>query len=621
MPGAEGGGGVPVVDPALRLLACAPPRMRTIARLALAVVEWSPFPRRFSRLALDDRARRIERLEGSGSLSRRSVALLAKTLSCVPYASDERVRAAVGWDPRCEMAPGAEPPRPAPPLDPAALAPPPAGEVVRCDVVVVGSGAGGAAAARVLAEAGLDVVVLEEGGLRDAGDRGADPIAALTSLYRDGGLTACDGKPPIPLPVGRCVGGTTVINSGTSVRPPPGVLERWRDEHGIGWAAELESELEGVERDLAVTPVDPASAGRNAELCRAGAEAVGASNGPLPRMAGRVACCGTCPMGCAIDAKQAMHVSELPRAAAAGARIWAGARVEKVVLEGGRAAGVVARRTGGAGGGGGPTRGRSAPGAGRFVVAARAVVLAGGALGTPELLLAQGRGNGHVGRHLRIQPACWVGARFPGEAVRGWDGVMQSWGVDQWLDRRLFLEATFSPLPFGAHWMPGAGARFAERVERYGEMAVLGVHLADRSEGRVGLGGGRLRLTYRLTAEDAAALRFGIAQAARIHFAAGAAEVYPQVAGLGVLRPGDEGRVEDGRLGPADLRLEAFHPMGTARMGPDPSTSVVSPSGEVHGVPDLYVADASVLPTSLGANPMLTIMAVARRIARGLAGR
>jgi choline dehydrogenase-like flavoprotein len=565
--------------------------MQRVARAALAVLELSAFPRRFSRLPVEARTRHIERMESSRSLNRRSIVLLAKTLTCVPYTSDARVRAAVGWEPRCESADA--PPRPS-----LAVSPPP-DEDLRCDVVVVGSGAGGASAGRVLAEAGLDVVVLEEGDHHDARSFGTDPVHALRTLYRDGGLTACDGRPPIPLPVGRCVGGTTVINSGTAVRPPSDVFVRWRDEHGIDWAPSLEDEFEAVERDLDVRPVDPATAGRNAELCRAGAEAIGAANGPLPRAAGRVTCCGTCPMGCALDAKRAMHVSELPRAAAAGARVFAGARAERILLRHGRASGVACAG---------------------FSVHARAVVLAAGALGTPQLLLGQGMG-GHVGRHLRIQPACWVGARHAGEDVRGWDGVMQSWAVGEWLDRGLFMEATFSPLPFGAHWMPGAGRVLAERLERYGEMAIVGVHLADRSEGRVRLRGGQLRISYRLTREDAAAFGFGIARAAQMHFAAGASEVYPQMAGLGILRPGEESRLDGRRVRPAQLRLEAFHPMGTARMGADPPASVVSPAGQAHDLPGLYVADASVLPTALGANPMLTIMAVSRRIARGLAER
>lgn len=573
--------------------------MRLIARLALATLELSPFPRRFSSLSVTSRTRHIERMESSRSLNRRSIVLLAKTLTCVSYTRDVRVREAVGWDPRCEAAD-------APSAPPLRLAePPPRAEAIRCDVVVVGSGAGGATAARVLAEAGLDVVIVEEGEHHDARDFTTDPAHALATLYRDGGLTACDGRPPVPLPVGRCVGGTTVINSGTAVRPPSDVFARWRDEHGIAWAPDVEGEFEAVERDLAVTPLDPAHAGRNAELCRAGAEAIGARNGPLPRAAGRVRCCGTCPMGCAIDAKRAMHVSELPRAVAAGARLFPGARATEILVDGGRATGI------------------RCDGAVPFTVEARSVVLAGGALGTPELLLGQGlaNGSGQLGRHLRIQPACWVGARYEGQEVRGWDGVMQSWGVNEWLDRGLFLEATFSPLPFGAHWMPGAGAAFAERVERYGEIGIIGVHLADRSPGRLRVRGGSLRLAYGLTREDAGRLAFGIARAAQIHFAAGASEVYPQVAGMGIMRAGEERGLEERAVRPAQMRLEAFHPMGTARMGADARSSVVGPEGEAHDVPGLFVADASVLPSSLGANPQLTIMAVARRIARGLAER
>jgi len=314
-----------------------------------------------------------------------------------------------------------------------------------------------------------------------------------------------------------------------------------------------------------------------------------------------VVCCATCPTGCAIDAKRAMHVSELPRAVAAGCLIRARARVKGVIVESGRAVGV--RCSGG------------------YEVRARAVVLAAGALGTPELLLSQGLANssGQVGRHLRIHPACWVGASYD-EPVRGWDGVMQSWAVDEWNDRGLFLEATFTPLSFGGQWLPGAGAPFKERLERFGHLGVIGVHLSDRSEGRVAARGRRSRITYRLTDDDAATLRFGIARAADVHFAAGASEVFPQLGRVGTLRPGEQERkVEQARFRPAELRLEAFHPMGTARMGSDPRRSVVSPSGETHDVPGLWVADASLFPTSLRVNPMVTIMAFARRIASSLA--
>jgi choline dehydrogenase-like flavoprotein len=185
------------------------------------------------------------------------------------------------------------------------------------------------------------------------------------------------------------------------------------------------------------------------------------------------------------------------------------------------------------------------------------------------------------------------------------------------------MEATFTPLAFGAHWLRGAGEELKQRVERYDRLAVIGVHRSDRSEGRVTVGrSGRARIRYRLQADDADALRFGIARAADIHFAAGAREVYPQLARVPSVAPGEQERlVERARFRPGDLRLEAFHPMGTVRMGADPRGAVVDPSGESHDVPGLYVADAGIFPTSLNVNPMITIMACARQIAARVAER
>ncbi len=607
LPGAEVEGGVPVVEPIEQLLAASPARTQTAVRIGLRALQWTSFPRRFTRLSLERRIAHVERMQRSRSSLRRDLGLMCKALAAVGYARDPRVQTALGVDLRCVRAESVEPEAVTRlSLDPDAMVAPDG--VERCDVVVVGSGAGGAAAARVLAEAGLDVIVVEQGAHHDAASYSTDPVKAMAMLYRDAGLTVCEGRPAIPVPVGRCVGGTTVVNSGTCFRTPGDVLLRWRDEMGIAWATDLDGEFEAVERALGVTPVDPATAGRNAALCRAGADAIGASNGPIMRNAPALSCCGTCPTGCVIEAKRAMHVGELPRAVVAGARVRANAQVTRVLLEGGRAAGVACRlgETGA-----------------RYEVRARAVVLAAGALGTPELLLGQGiaNGSGAVGRHLRIHPACWVGASFD-EPVRGWEGVMQSWYIDEWHDRGLFLEATFSPLVVGAHWLGGVGAGYKQSLESFDRLAVIGVHLSEHSEGRVRMRGGALRLSYRLSADDAATLRFGIARAADVHFAAGAREVYPQVGRVSALRPGEQGPlVEHARLRPGELRLEGFHPMGTTRMGADPHRCVVSPSGEAHDVPGLFVADTSLFPTSLGVNPMITAMACARRVAAGLAAR
>jgi choline dehydrogenase-like flavoprotein len=582
-----------VAEPVAGYLADAPARVRLVVRLGLHALQITSFPRRFSHLPLDKRSRHLEKLEGSRHSFLRDLFLLFKTLTGVGYSRDLRVQQVLGVDARCEGTPS--PLR----LDPDAMHAPDG--VERCDVVVVGSGAGGASVARVLSEGGLSVIVVEEGDYHDASSYSRDVFDSLPRLYRDSGLTVAEGRPAIPLPVGRCVGGTTVINSGTCFRAPGDILMSWREEHGIDWATELDGEFEEVERALNVTPVVQGAVGRNAELCRLGAEALGVSHHPLARNASDVTCCGSCPTGCAIDAKMAMHVSELPRAVAAGARIRAGRRVTKVLVEHGRAVGVRCR--------------------GGYEVRAQAVVLAAGALGTPELLLRQklADSSGKVGRHLHIHPACWVGGLYD-EPVNGWDGVMQSWAVDEWNDRGLFLEATFSPLAFGGHWLRGVGQPYKARLERFDHLGVIGVHLSDKSEGRVALAGGGARITYKLTKDDAATLRFGIARAADVHFAAGATEVYPQVGRVSVLKPGEQTPlVEQGRFHPGEMRLEGFHPMGTTRMGRDPRTSVVSPSGETHDVPGLYVADSGLFPTSLRVNPMITVMAVARRVAASVA--
>jgi choline dehydrogenase-like flavoprotein len=599
---------VDVAEPLDRFMAKLPRRNVRQVRLALRALDWLPFPWRFSRASLDARQDFLRRLEGSSLPFAADLLLFLKVLAGLGYGNHPRVRTAVGYEMRCEVAERPEPVGRAP-NGLGDMRPPAGGE--ECDVAIVGSGAGGAVAAALLAEAGMDVVVLEAGRHLDRRSYPEEPLAALGALYRDGGLTIAEGRPAIPTPVGRAVGGTTVINSGTCFRAPEAVLGRWATEHGIGWASELEADYAEAERMLDVQPVDPERMGRNGQLLREGAEALGARHEPLSRNAGRCYQCSSCPAGCRLDAKRAMHVSYLPRAVAAGARIRAGTEARRIAFANGRANGVecVARSDG---------RSRAFE-----LRARRAVVLAGGAFGTPELLMRSGYRSqgGALGRNLRIHPACWVGARFA-EQVRGWEGVMQSYAVREWEDRGLLLEATFTPLAFGAQWLPGTGVEHAERVLAYDRIASTGVHLSDRSTGRVGLArDGSLKIAYRLTDDDAARLAYGIARAAELLYAAGALEVYPQIAGIPTLAPNRIPELEASPPPRSALRLEAFHPMGTARMDADPAAGVVGIDGAVHGVERLYVADGSLLPSSIGVNPMMTIIAMASGVARQLAER
>ena len=594
-------------------LAALPPRRVALVRWALRIFEWSPFPWRFSRASLEARQDYLRRMDASSSGIRQDLILLIKVLAGSAYGNDTRVRAAAGSTASCRLAPEAKPPPPPEARPLGELEPPGGGE--DCDVAIVGSGAGGAVAAAVLAEAGLDVVVLEAGPYLDRRSYPDDPLDALRTLYRDGGLTVAEGFPAIPTPVGRAVGGTTVINSGTCFRAPDDVLERWRAEAGIEWARQLEPEYAEGEEMLHVEPVDPERMGRNGQLLLEGAEAMGVSHHPLRRNAGRCIECSSCPYGCRLDAKRAMHVSYLPRAVAAGARVRAGVEVRRVLVEGGRAIGVS-----GVAGASNPLGGYHRPFTAR---ARRAVIVAGGAFGTPELLMRSGirSASGELGHNLRIHPACWVGARFE-EEVRGWEGVMQSYAVDEWRREGLLLEATFTPLAFGGHGLPGFGEEHQERLASYGHLASTGVHLSDTSRGRVGVAAdGSLRITYRLSRGDASKLTFGIARAAELFYAAGATEVYPQIGGLPTLERERVHRLDASPPSARRLRLEAFHPLGTARMDADPSRGVVGTDGSVHGYRDLYVADGSLFPTSIGVNPMMTVIAMAARVARELAER
>jgi choline dehydrogenase-like flavoprotein len=593
-----------VSGPVARFLRSLSPRVLLRLRLGLRAFEWLPFPWRFSRLDPEAAEDFLRRLDSSRFPLHHDLLLMAKLFATLGYAVAPAVEERIGVEVTCALADGS---LPAPAGSLGDTTPRTEGE--ECEVVIVGSGAGGAVAAATLAEAGVDVLVLEAGDHYDRENYPADRLEAIGRLYREAGLTIAEGSPPIPIPVAKAVGGTTVINSGTGFRAPDPVLESWRREHGVSWARDLDEDFGEAEEFLRVTQLDPERMGRNGQLAMEGTAALGFSGAPIHRNAGDCAQCSSCPFGCPIDAKQGMHVSYLPRAVAAGARLRAGVEAQRVLIEDGRAVGLSCAAR--------DESGRSRT----FTVRARrAVIAAGGAFGTPELLLRSGLGGSQVGRNLHIHPACWVGARYE-EEVRGWEGVMQSFYVDEWEEsHRVLLEATFTPLAFGGAWLTGTGSEHQRSMLDFGHVGSIGVHLCDHSKGRVGVANeGALRASYELTVEDTRQVVFGIARAAEIHFAAGATEVYPNIPRVGMLKPRDLPLLEATRFKPSELRLEAFHPMGTARISADPRRGVCAADGSVNGAQGLYVADASLFPTSVGVNPMMTIIAFAKQVARQLA--
>ena len=536
------------------------------------------------------------------------------TLVTIAYASAPEVRARLGYD-------GS----PAKPVDWSTVPPPPSlpvvqwpeirDEEVRCDAVVVGSGAGGALAARELVNAGLNVVIVEEGGvISREWVRDRLPVERLFGAYRDQGLTATFGTPVISLPMGRAVGGTTVVNSGTCFRTPEWVLTDWSRRGLPGLAPDsLAPYFDEVEALIGVAPVPDEILGPNGEVFRRGATALGYANSAITRNARNCHGHGQCAFVCPIDAKQAMHVSVLPEVLRAGARLFANCKVKRIVVENGSARGVVASVHD-------PASGARR---GELRVRARAVVMAAGAIFTAVLLQRQKLANSSrlVGRNLVIHPAVGTTARFADD-LRAWRGVMQNHHVDELIRDGILLEATFPPpgLGYSAGSLPGAGRAQKELFADYPHMAAAGSVISDEGVGRVrALGGGAL-IRYDLTETDTRKILRGIALAARVYFAAGAERVYPMLPGLEAIDSVDDVRhIESGRWKPGELKVSAYHPMGTCRMGSDPRSSVVDGYGQTHDVPGLWVLDASIVPSSTVVNPQITVMALAARGGRRLA--
>ncbi|MFI5027400.1 MAG: GMC family oxidoreductase N-terminal domain-containing protein [Solirubrobacterales bacterium] len=474
-----------------------------------------------------------------------------------------------------------------------------------CDALVIGSGAGGAFAARALARAGLDTVIVEEGE-RWSGERIRDthPIDRFSSIYRDAGTTMAFGRPPIPLPLGRAVGGTTVINSGTCYPPPTRVATAWYAAHGLALAEPevLGSRVAEVEATILVAPAPLEVLGRNGELALAGAEALGWRAAPLRRNAPgcRGAC--QCAIGCPNNAKAGVHLNALPQACEAGARIISGLTVRRVLADRGRATGIEARAAGGE----------------ETLISAPIVVVAAGAVGTPPLLRRSGLG-GHprLGRGLSIHPATGITASFKEEVVP-WRGVMQSVGIEELHEREgILIEATSTPPGMGAVSAAGYGAHLQRRLQRAANTATLGAMIGDAPSGRV-LGARRPLVAYALTREDGRRLVTAVGAMARTMLAAGAIEV--ELAG-GVPPVRDEAEIGPAIAGldPRRLRLAAFHPTGSAAAGSDRARHPVGPDGRLRGVEGVWVADGSILPSCPEVNPQVSIMALASGVGEGAA--
>ena len=479
----------------------------------------------------------------------------------------------------------------------------------QADVCVIGSGAGGAVVAKELAEAGLSVVILEAGENHDPSSFGIYEPEMLRRLFWDSGLRRTrDGA--IVISQGRGVGGSTVHNLCYAVRPPQVLLDRW----GV---PELSSEFARVEQTLGVTQMQETDVNRLNTVIRRGCEVMEWSGIVQRHNRGACPTCGArCLFGCPVSkptqndsrtGKQSMAVTYIPLALAANAKLYSACTAEKIHVKRGRVTGVSARLP-----------------SGKLDVQSKSVVLAAGAINSPQLWLKSRlpNTNQRVGKNLHLHPAIFVGGIF-NETINGHLGITQSYYIDQFLDLERAPDSGYLLMPaFGSQMivaasLPGFGESHRELMERYRHIGALLVLLHDRTTGQVSVNyKGTPNIAYRLRRSDKKVLVEGAINAARLLFAAGATEILmPYTQHLPIKTEADLEIIRRRGIVPNDIMLASSHPQGTLRMGENPGRNVVKLSGESHRVKGLFVADASLFPTSIGVPPTLTIAALATHIA------
>ena len=490
---------------------------------------------------------------------------------------------------------------------------------LKCEVCVIGSGAGGGTAAGVLAAAGKEVIVLEAGGYYDDADFDGMALRSFERLYAECGFSSTRDH-SVGMLAGECLGGGTVVNYTTSFRTPDDIREEWARE-GVEWVRgpEYARSLDAVCERLSVNREHNRVSHRE-QVMERGLRRLGWHVDAMPRNVigceqGRL--CGYCGYGCAIGAKQSTAKTWLVDAQQHGAKLVVETRAERVRLERGVATGVDARTKSGH----------------RVVVKCKSVVVACGAIQTAALLLRSGLENQHIGRHLHLHPVSHVCGVFD-EEIRPWEGTMQA----IYSDEHRFLTANYGVKYETTALQPATAMAvmpwrepkdFRARIAQLRHTSGIGVLLRDRGEGRVTADReGQPMTSYSLSGYDRRHMQRGFRGAAEILEAAGARRIYSPHAKLCSYEPGKSGSLpefvramDEAGWGNAQLALFSFHIMGTARMGDSPASSATDPQGGMWEARNLYVMDGASFPSASGVSPMISIEAIAHRNASVLAGK
>ena len=501
-----------------------------------------------------------------------------------------------------------------------------------CDVAIIGTGAGGGTAAEILARAGLSVVMIEEGPLRSSSDFHMLEREAYPQLYQESAGRRTKDKGIVILQ-GRAVGGSTTVNWTSSFRTPPETLDYWREHFGLRdyTRASLDPWYAMMERRLGVHPWNEPPNANNDALRRGGAK-LGIPTAVIPRNVRGCYNLGYCGMGCPTNAKQSMLVTTVPTALQHGATLLSRARAQRFVLAGDRVAQLECAALDSTG---------LAPGPHTVTIRAKTFVAAGGAINTPALLLrsAVPNPNGMLGTRTFLHPVVISAAVMP-EAVDAFAGAPQSIYTDHFLhtqpiDGQIGFKLEVPPVHpvLTATTLSGFGDAHATLMAQFPNVQVTIALMRDGFHpesvgGTVGLrGDGTPLLDYPITPYVWEGARRSLRTMAEIQFAAGATGVMPVHESAHLAASYDAARTMIDALPMEILRalVVSAHVMGGCGMGADPKTSVIAGDGRHHQLDNLYVFDGSAFPTSIGANPQLSIYGIisrnATKLATALTGR
>ncbi len=481
------------------------------------------------------------------------------------------------------------------------------------DAVVVGSGAGGAAAAHRLAQAGKSVVLVEEGSHIPPERFTTDSWAAMRQMYRDNGMRAMTGRMIIPTMQARVVGGTTVINEAICFRLPDDVLDEWVDAEGLeGLTPEgLSPVFDEVERIMNISPEPEDVLGMNNLLMRKGCEALGWKGDPIRRNSRDCKGCGVCMSGCIEGAKLSTDRTYVPAFIGLGGEVYTDCRVDTVIAGNGRAAGVKGVFI---------NPENLKPSDKTMEVRAKATILSCGAMGTPLLLQKNGLANssGLVGRNLCNHTATGMVGFFD-EDVCGWIGPNQGYCCDEFRRDGFIIEVAWAPPDVIGIRIPGFGLPHKDMMARLRNMTLWGAMIRATTTGRViaPKKGWSPTILYNMSKRDARLMQVSMKATADLLFASGAYMVCPGIHKVPdhMHDPAKTGLIMEADLGPTDFSPIGNHPTGTCRMSGDRKRGVVNSFGETHDVADLFIADGSIFPNAPGVNPQVTIMALAIHVA------